>query len=116
MYCRNYKQVPLEHSYGLLRRAYRLDQALAMPPPNPAVDLPPPQDTCCRCGTTYSPFFWPASDHLQNGYASNAVICQKCKITAGVKKMDVDPSPSPAIVNGDHGDDMSISPEAVTPN
>lgn len=116
MYCRNYKQVPLEHSYGLLRRAYRLDQALAIPPPNPAADLPPPQDTCCRCGTTYSPFFWPASDFLQNGFANNAVICQKCKITAGVKKMDVDPAPSPAIVNGDHGDDMSISPEAVTPN
>ncbi|KAG9042537.1 putative PHD type zinc finger protein with BAH domain-containing protein [Tulasnella sp. UAMH 9824] len=115
MYCRNYKQVPLEHSYGLLRRAYRLDQALAIPPPNPAADLPPPQDTCCRCGTTYSPFFWPASDFLQNGFANNAVICQKCKITAGVKKMDVDPSPA-AIVNGDHGDDMSISPEAVTPN
>ncbi|KAG8995660.1 putative PHD type zinc finger protein with BAH domain-containing protein [Tulasnella sp. JGI-2019a] len=88
IYCRTYKQVPLEHSYGLLRRAYRLDQALTAPDGHAAKETTPAKfDTCCKCGTTYSPYFWPLVPSLTNGHSNGhsvkpLVVCQKCKFAA----------------------------------
>jgi len=87
LYCRTYKQVPLEHSYGLLRRAYRLDQALAIPENPPPKDTNAEVDSCCKCGTTYSPYFWPLGAGLTNGHSNGhltkaPVVCQKCKFAS----------------------------------
>ncbi len=81
MYCRNYKQVPLEHSYGLLRRAYRLDQALELPEAGP-LKMPAPDDQCYQCKSEYSPIFWPTDDGLLDNQGKRRLLCHRCHRSA----------------------------------
>jgi len=58
-YCRAYKQVPLEGTFSLLRKAHRLDMLMAArtEPTLPLFHLP--LSKCRNCGSTNSPFFYP---------------------------------------------------------
>ncbi|KAG8900284.1 putative PHD type zinc finger protein with BAH domain-containing protein [Tulasnella sp. 403] len=122
MYCRNYKQVPLEHSYGLLRRAYRVDQALAIPPSVPTADTTQTQDKCTKCGTSYSPYFWPVHGVARNGTLKPPVLCHKCHYHEtqmnGIKEEP--PSNTTALLNGIHHSDPPSRPVVAssvhTPN
>lgn len=100
MYCRNYKQVPLEQSYGLLRRAYRLDQALKIPPPSASIETEVTGDICSRCGSTTSPYFWPAPNEMTTDDSKPPVVCHRCHWGhTSSDRMDVDPRP---VTNGHH--------------
>jgi len=78
IYCETYKQVPLEESYGLLRRANRLDRAQQLPRPSPAIG-PPPNLNCCVCKTEYTPHFWPTEQVLMDA-KDDGVVCHRCKV------------------------------------
>jgi hypothetical protein len=73
IYCKTYKQAQTDLSYGLLRKARRLDDILKVSYPSRApseATLAEPEQQCDQCGTQYSPLFYPA------GPAK--VICHKC--------------------------------------
>jgi len=124
MYSKNYKQVPLEQSYGLLRRAYRLDQALAIPDNKMVIEADASIDRCCKCGTEWSPFFWPVSDGVQNGTGKPPVKCHSCHFpelksaTNGIDHLngtDRTLTPGPKQLNGHLSVEPSPSPMSVSP-
>jgi len=81
LYCQTYKQVPLEHSYALLRKARRLDNVLNVPnlddPPAPPSKTAPPDRHCAKCETQFSPVFYPVTSPLPD--APKTFHCHQCK-------------------------------------
>ena len=62
VYTKNYKQVVLDNSYGLLRKARRLDVIMmssGKTGPSRPGELPLSDVRCYICHTEYSPFFHP---------------------------------------------------------
>lgn len=62
MYCKHYKQAKIADTYGLLRKAHRLDMILNTEESDDADSessraFPDPQ--CRRCHTEFSPTFYP---------------------------------------------------------
>lgn len=82
LYCQTYKQVPLEHSYALLRKARRLDSVLDVPslddPPPPPSKTAPPDRHCVKCKTRFSPIFYPVSSSSPD--APKTFLCHQCKL------------------------------------
>jgi len=83
LYNETYKQAqPKEKTYGLLRKARRLDEVVKGPrfDSTPVMDpsLAPPADhKCVHCGTEFSPFWWsvtsaPAIPPRVNGLSGTA--------------------------------------------
>ncbi|TFK48404.1 hypothetical protein OE88DRAFT_1634553 [Heliocybe sulcata] len=71
VYCTNYKQVPVAQSHGLLRKAKRLDSILnirSMEGQTVAAK-PGPEPHCLKCGTEYSPLFYPFRSEF---------VCHRC--------------------------------------
>ncbi|KAL0574305.1 putative PHD type zinc finger protein with BAH domain-containing protein [Marasmius crinis-equi] len=70
VYCRAYKQAPIAETYGLLRKARRLDQILNLqldtPLPDPTLD----NLSCSQCATQYTPAFYPTD--------TGAWLCHAC--------------------------------------
>ena len=85
VYTKHYKQVVLDNSYGLLRKARRLDTIMMAssekPGPSRAGELPLSDDQCHACHTEYSPFFHPLDTnkppHPQAGQ-DRLVECHVC--------------------------------------
>lgn len=89
VYCKNYKQVQIAQTHGLLRKARRLDTILngngaAADGASTLNDLDAPQSIpdpqCYRCHTEFSPKFHPASP---NGHSSTQGrtelwLCHRC--------------------------------------
>ncbi|KZP01489.1 hypothetical protein CALVIDRAFT_532254 [Calocera viscosa TUFC12733] len=60
VFCRTYKQIPLETSFALLRKAQRLDQLMGHKAElNGGPMIMPKISKCRRCGSTNSPFYYP---------------------------------------------------------
>jgi len=86
VYCRAYKQVPIGHGHGLLRKARRLDSLLnvrneATVPTSASIE---PQ--CHRCHTEFSPAFYSVAEPLAtvNGQQKdlNNWECHRCHFEA----------------------------------
>ncbi|OCH85881.1 hypothetical protein OBBRIDRAFT_890870 [Obba rivulosa] len=87
VYCRNYKQVPVAGSHGLLRKARRLDNVLSANG-NDALssvsvdeaNSSDPDPKCHRCHTEYSPIFHPhtLSSKLASQPSAKAWLCHQC--------------------------------------
>ncbi|KAH9832546.1 uncharacterized protein C8Q71DRAFT_258205 [Rhodofomes roseus] len=85
VFCKNYKQVPIAQTHGLLRKARRLDSILS----NGAEGVPPDSELhpsseprCYRCHSEFSPFFHPGSA-TTNGASSHtdsrtSWLCHRC--------------------------------------
>lgn len=72
IYCRLYKQAPVEEAHGLLRKARRLDQVLSLRSA-PHAELSKPTDPkCVDCNTEFSPMFYPISGQ------PNQWRCHRC--------------------------------------
>ncbi|TFY78651.1 hypothetical protein EWM64_g5362 [Hericium alpestre] len=87
VYCKTYKQAQVSQSHALLRKARRLDHILDEKevPVNGAVAPPvtTPNPTCCKCHTSFSPFFHPAPMPTTNGRGASATseprfYCHRC--------------------------------------
>lgn len=84
VYCKNYKQVPIAQTHGLLRKARRLDSILNTGVDSSAAD-PEVQSSsdprCYRCHSEFSPFFHPVSA-ATNGSSSysdtRTWLCHRC--------------------------------------
>ena len=92
MYCRAYKQAPIGHGHGLLRKARRLDNLLNV---RNEATIPAPasvEPQCHRCSTEFSPAFYPLSGPLPLNGDLNKWECHRChfeaKETSG-KSMDI---------------------------
>lgn len=83
LYNETYKQAqPKEKTYGLLRKARRLDEVVKGPrfDSTPVMDpslAPPANHKCIHCGTEFSPFWWsvasaPAIHPKANGLSGTA--------------------------------------------
>ncbi|THV02548.1 hypothetical protein K435DRAFT_749271 [Dendrothele bispora CBS 962.96] len=76
VYVREYKQAQIANTYGLLRKARRLDSLL-----HPRSDTPPAPDPaldnleCCQCHTQFSPAFYPSPS------TPGASLCHSCHFT-----------------------------------
>ncbi|KAL0060485.1 putative PHD type zinc finger protein with BAH domain-containing protein [Marasmius tenuissimus] len=106
VYCRAYKQAPIAETYGLLRKARRLDQILSIqletPLPDPTLD----NISCSQCQTQYTPAFYPTD--------TGAWLCHACNFKslppppAATADVDMGPlaattpisSPSPEPMDG----------------
>ncbi|EPT02944.1 hypothetical protein FOMPIDRAFT_101265 [Fomitopsis schrenkii] len=80
VYCKNYKQVPIAQTHGLLRKARRLDSILnagvEIPPAEAEVPLSSSSDPhCFRCNSEFSPFFHPMAP-TPNG--TRTWFCNRC--------------------------------------
>ena len=95
VYCRVYKQAPVATTYGLLRKAKRLDAALGWKgEPTAFTETAAPHLECAKCRTEFSPLFHPVEG------SPGVVLCHTCHFTAQPKPafenpMDVDPPPVP---------------------
>ncbi|KAF8596772.1 hypothetical protein BDV93DRAFT_527878 [Ceratobasidium sp. AG-I] len=87
LYCRTYKQVSVSHSYGLLRKAKRLDTLLRAQGFLPAVPLtvelsPEAGVKCLRCGTHHSPCFWTEDgQRMVDPDLAETALCNRCRLT-----------------------------------
>src|ERR1700722_5785606 len=83
MYCRVYKQAPVGHAHGLLRKARRLDQVLNTPISSHILDntSTSPELQCFVCDTRFSPFF-----HSVNQAPDKPeLLCHACYFSNFVK-------------------------------
>ncbi|KAJ1306572.1 hypothetical protein OPQ81_007573 [Rhizoctonia solani] len=92
VYCRTYKQVSVSHSYGLLRKAKRLDTLLraqgflpAIPSPHNSQKfthaLPDGNAVCDSCGTHDSPCFWSLDGQVMvDPETASTALCNSCRI------------------------------------
>ncbi|THH30088.1 hypothetical protein EUX98_g4095 [Antrodiella citrinella] len=81
VYCTNYKQVPISNAHGLLRKARRLDSIINAEEESNDSDstLSGPDPKCDRCGTEFSPTFYPASPLSSSSSSSTSKwMCHKC--------------------------------------
>jgi hypothetical protein len=62
VYCRAYKQAPIGHGHGLLRKARRLDSLLNVRHEAAIPALASVEPQCHRCKTEFSPAFYPLSE------------------------------------------------------
>ncbi|EIN03844.1 hypothetical protein PUNSTDRAFT_77480 [Punctularia strigosozonata HHB-11173 SS5] len=77
VYCKNYKRVQTDQSYGLLRKARRLDDLLTETDPQVNGQRTPADDSgpsCASCHTRFSPSFHPTAGNLGSG----SLLCHKC--------------------------------------
>ncbi|KAG8699565.1 putative PHD type zinc finger protein with BAH domain-containing protein [Ceratobasidium sp. 394] len=91
LYCRTYKQVSVSHSYGLLRKAKRLDTLLRaqgfLPSTSAAQTyledpLQGASVRCKHCNTRYSPCFWSEDgQRIIDPDVMQIAICNQCKRT-----------------------------------
>lgn len=87
LYCRTYKQVSVSHSYGLLRKAKRLDTLLRaqgfLPAVPSSVELTPEVGVkCLRCDTQHSPCFWTEDGQsMVDPDLTVAALCNRCRLT-----------------------------------
>ncbi|KAF8347972.1 hypothetical protein F5887DRAFT_881413 [Amanita rubescens] len=84
VYCRAYKQAPVNQAHGLLRKARRLDSLLnrsSEPPPIPPLSNAQPEFKCCKCCSKYSPAFYPTipKDAGHRSSDGNYYLCHRCK-------------------------------------
>ncbi|ELU44273.1 ZNF1 protein [Rhizoctonia solani AG-1 IA] len=87
LYCRTYKQVSISHSYGLLRKAKRLDTLLRAQGFLPAISsigdpLSPLNlaSNCRSCGTNDSPCFWTLDGQtIVDPDGASDVLCNLCR-------------------------------------
>ncbi|KAK1220878.1 putative PHD type zinc finger protein with BAH domain-containing protein [Marasmius sp. AFHP31] len=70
VYCRAYKQAPIAETYGLLRKARRLDQILSEKPETPLHDPTLDNISCSQCQTQFTPAFYPTD--------TGAWLCHAC--------------------------------------
>ncbi|KAF8806889.1 hypothetical protein BYT27DRAFT_7190581 [Phlegmacium glaucopus] len=102
VYCHAYKQAPIGHTHGLLRKARRLDNILNLRNEAAAIPVPAPNSVepqCHRCHSQFSPAFYPLSEPpppMANGQqqsASNMWECHRCHFevheTSGEKSLDI---------------------------
>lgn len=79
VFTRAYKQVSLDNSYGLLRKARRLDTIMAnhgdKAHGGKSTELPTPNIKCYVCHTEYSPFFHAVEN---NGKQNQVYECHGC--------------------------------------
>jgi len=85
VYTKNYKEVPTDNSYGLLRKARRLDSVMLSgsekaSTARAAAEAAAPGIQCCRCSTEYSPFFHPVDNAPKSDTAQGqeAYECHAC--------------------------------------
>ncbi|KZT25327.1 hypothetical protein NEOLEDRAFT_1169507 [Neolentinus lepideus HHB14362 ss-1] len=70
VYCNNYKQAQVAQSYGLLRKARRLDSILNIRSTEGQTSAKSgPEPHCLKCGTEYSPLFYPFRSEF---------VCHRC--------------------------------------
>ncbi|KAF8507958.1 hypothetical protein BU17DRAFT_57044 [Hysterangium stoloniferum] len=100
VYTKNYKQVPLDNSYRLLRKARRLDAAMEIiseKNPSRVVDISISDTRCHNCGTEYSPFFHPVkkeTSQTSEGRDNPIYECHCCymeKATVAAQRFAVGP-------------------------
>ncbi|KAI3597799.1 hypothetical protein WG66_012548 [Moniliophthora roreri] len=92
VYCRAYKQASVISTHGLLRKARRLDQILNIPTEATmvaAADSSVDNMECIRCGTQFTPAFYPADD------GSGGWVCHCCNFKAPTVAMEVSPPLTP---------------------
>lgn len=117
LYCRTYKQVSVSHSYGLLRKAKRLDTLLRaqgfLPSGPPFIQ---PDDVtlasalkCNYCATQFSPCFWSEDgQRVVDPDILQVAICNQCKQVRNVSRSSTVP---PTMDEG--GDSAAIPSRAA---
>lgn len=114
LYCRTYKQVSVSHSYGLLRKAKRLDtllRAQGFLPPLPSPSAPQTfsfvvpstgRARCVECSTQDSPCFWSLDgQRMIDCDVVETALCNKCKVNRGTDRGGVLSSGGRVMVNDD---------------
>ncbi|CAE6484289.1 unnamed protein product [Rhizoctonia solani] len=92
VYCRTYKQVSVSHSYGLLRKAKRLDTLLRAQGFLPPVSSPHSSQilshtmssgkaVCNSCATNDSPCFWSLDGQIMvDPETTSIALCNSCRL------------------------------------
>jgi hypothetical protein len=115
VYCKTSKRVPAGNTYGLLRKARRLDSVLEPFPIGQTwrgrsnqntVEEAAPEPKCHQCHTQYSPFFWP--DDL-------GVLCHQCKMSRDSESATDDDDPSDAELSSNSNLNGDVTPPELPP-
>jgi hypothetical protein len=102
VYAKNYKQVVLDNSYGLLRKARRLDLIMAghSEKTTRTTDFPTCDMRCFKCHTEYSPFFHAVNVKKKSESHEQAYECHICFSNKTAQQPLEQPRSTPADVSG----------------
>ncbi|KIJ55283.1 hypothetical protein M422DRAFT_57796 [Sphaerobolus stellatus SS14] len=97
VYAKNYKQVPQDNSYGLLRKARRLDVIISGAADKGglgrAAEISVPTTRCCKCNSGYSPFFHRV-DNVDAARDKQAYECHACYFESKASQTPVQQQPN----------------------